>query len=87
MSHVRAEVVPLIDAFSAGSTQFLSSPADDWKTLREQHARIGELLLQSLLKIDGVQVPAFHEDVRARRKECVREVNALLDRVDGVRDR
>ncbi|KAH7929814.1 hypothetical protein BV22DRAFT_1102131 [Leucogyrophana mollusca] len=50
-----------------------------------EHTRLSELLLQSLLRLD-----AFHfsnsdwPDARAERKAAVREVQSVLDRLDGA---
>ncbi|KAH7911974.1 hypothetical protein BJ138DRAFT_849271 [Hygrophoropsis aurantiaca] len=50
-----------------------------------EHTRLSELLLQSLLRLD-----AFHfsnsdwPDARAERKAAVREVQGVLDRLDGA---
>ncbi|KAI8849465.1 hypothetical protein BC829DRAFT_182224 [Chytridium lagenaria] len=93
MQNVHTTIVPLIESFSTRATAFIAgTPGTDddaptEKKLKFEHSRIGELLLQSLLKIDGVSVPFGHEELRLRRKECVREVNQLLDRADGMKER
>ncbi|KDN53286.1 hypothetical protein K437DRAFT_265938 [Tilletiaria anomala UBC 951] len=46
-----------------------------------EHRKLSELLLRSLLTLDGVQVNS--DMTRAARKAAVKEVQALLDRVDA----
>ncbi|KAJ3115696.1 BAG molecular chaperone regulator 1 [Phlyctochytrium bullatum] len=97
MSHVHGTIVPLIEEYSSKATLFIGAAAtggvdggDDVPTEKQvkfEHSRVGELLLQALLKIDGVNVPEGNDVVRLKRKECVREVNALLDRADGIKER
>ncbi|KAJ3214827.1 hypothetical protein HDU67_001154 [Dinochytrium kinnereticum] len=89
---VHATIVPMIESYSTQATAYISGngsgeTAQTEKQLKFEHSKIGELLLQALLKIDGVQVPAFNDGLRLRRKECVREINALLDRTDGIKER
>lgn len=47
--------------------------------------RVGEGLLQILLKIDGVQCEAEWDKVRARRKKIVTDIQSLLDNIDGAK--
>ncbi|KZT08378.1 uncharacterized protein LAESUDRAFT_697280 [Laetiporus sulphureus 93-53] len=51
--------------------------------LEQEHARLGELLLQVLLRLDAVTAEGEWEEARQERKGAVREVQALLDRLDG----
>ncbi|EIM82742.1 uncharacterized protein STEHIDRAFT_170950 [Stereum hirsutum FP-91666 SS1] len=53
------------------------------QTLEFEHTRLGELLLQALLKLDAVSFEGGWEDARRERKEAVRVVQGLLDRLDG----
>ncbi|KAH9855153.1 hypothetical protein C2E23DRAFT_774100 [Lenzites betulinus] len=55
------------------------SPAD----MAQEHARLGELLLQSLLRLDAITADGEWEDARRERKGAVKEVQALLDKLDG----
>ncbi|KAJ3298162.1 hypothetical protein HK104_011083 [Borealophlyctis nickersoniae] len=96
-SHVenaRRTLVPMIEDYSKQAVEFLGAGNDQAtsalptaKQLKDSHAKISELLLQSLLKLDGVTCPPDFEAARASRKEAVRFVQSLLDRVDGIRDR
>ncbi|TFK54121.1 hypothetical protein OE88DRAFT_1624912 [Heliocybe sulcata] len=54
------------------------------KTLQPTHARLSELLLQSLLRLDAINAEGGWEEARKERKEAVREVQKVLDRLDGA---
>ncbi|KZV74411.1 hypothetical protein PENSPDRAFT_648044 [Peniophora sp. CONT] len=54
------------------------------KTLNEQHAKLGELLLQALLRLDAINIESGWPDARAERKGAVKNVQGILDRVDGA---
>ncbi|KAJ3067295.1 hypothetical protein HDU98_009517 [Podochytrium sp. JEL0797] len=82
-------ILPLIDQYIALADQHTSSDSLDAsrsKHLRQEHARMSELVLQVLLKVDAVKAPEGDEVVRMRRKEAVRECNRLLEKVDAVKD-
>lgn len=52
----------------------------------KERTRLSELLLQSLLRLDGITATSSNEsrdDVRRERKEAVKEVQGLLDRLDA----
>ncbi|PCH43812.1 hypothetical protein WOLCODRAFT_138605 [Wolfiporia cocos MD-104 SS10] len=51
--------------------------------LAQEHVRLAELLLQSLLRLDAITADSEWEEARRERKGAVREVQALLDRLDG----
>lgn len=51
---------------------------------KKEHIRLGELLLQSLLRLDGVTPDTQWEDARRERKDAVREVQTLLDQLDAA---
>ena len=51
--------------------------------LTQEHTRLGELLLQSLLRLDAINAEGEWEEARKERKSAVREVQGLLDRLDG----
>lgn len=50
---------------------------------QHEHVRLGELLLQSLLRLDAINTEGEWEVARRTRKSAVKEVQALLDRLDG----
>ncbi|TBU42856.1 hypothetical protein BD309DRAFT_962078 [Dichomitus squalens] len=51
--------------------------------LGREHVRLGELLLQSLLRLDAITTEGEWEAARRERKGAVKEVQGLLDRLDG----
>ena len=53
-------------------------------TLTEQHAKLGELLLQALLRLDAINIESGWPEARAERKGAVKNVQGVLDRVDGA---
>lgn len=48
---------------------------------------LSEILIQALLKLDSFQISSDWTDARKARKEAVRKVQLLLDRVDSVKER
>ncbi|GLB37565.1 putative BAG domain containing protein [Lyophyllum shimeji] len=69
---VRTSLSPDVDSF-------LLDPTD-----QREHARLGELLLQSLLRLDGITAEPTWEQARRERKDAVREVQSMLDRLDNA---
>ncbi|KAF9579871.1 hypothetical protein BGW38_003694 [Lunasporangiospora selenospora] len=57
------------------------------KRLQDTHGMISEILLQSLLVLDGVTCPPEYEVARVKRREAVRETQKLLDIMDGINTR
>ena len=47
---------------------------------------LSETLLQSLLKLDSIEIPVGWQDARKERKEAVRDVQAVLDRIDRAKE-
>jgi hypothetical protein len=50
---------------------------------KSEHLRLGELLLQALLRLDALGADGEWPDARAARRGAVREVQGLLDRLDA----
>lgn len=50
----------------------------------QDHTRLGELLLQSLLRLDAIAPERDWPTARAERKAAVREVQELLDNLDSA---
>lgn len=48
--------------------------SEAYESLLKQHRTLGELLLQLLLWLDGVQCPAAWEEARKERKQGVKSV-------------
>ncbi|KAF8236533.1 hypothetical protein L208DRAFT_1251830, partial [Tricholoma matsutake] len=72
LNGVRNTLLPDLDSF-------LQDPTRDL-----EHRRLAELLLQALLRLDAVVPEATWEDARKERKDAVREVQAMLDRLDDA---
>lgn len=47
---------------------------------------LSEILLQGLLKLDSIEIPSGYENARKERKEAVKQVQDVLDRVDRAKD-
>ncbi|KAI5890695.1 uncharacterized protein SCHCODRAFT_02632629 [Schizophyllum commune H4-8] len=67
-----------------GSLPQYHTAGDNKAFMDREHLRLGELLLQSLLRLDGINAESEWQDARRERKESVREVQGLLDRLDGA---
>ncbi|KAI9331829.1 hypothetical protein DFJ73DRAFT_68146 [Zopfochytrium polystomum] len=98
LAEMQTTVQPLMHGYLQEAEAYISSKAagagfssEDTqrmeKRLKEEHARVGELLLQGLMKVDGVVVPDGHDEVRSRRKEVVRTLNRWLEQVDAMKDK
>jgi len=72
LQRVRTELAPGVHAFH-------NSPSP------KEHARLSELLLQSLLRLDALAMnsDAGWDDARRQRKDAVKEVQSLLDTLDA----
>ncbi|TPX71454.1 hypothetical protein SpCBS45565_g01186 [Spizellomyces sp. 'palustris'] len=92
-SHIadtRNTVLPIVEDYTDQASRYIDEatpPNDPPKYLRDLYAKASELLLQSLLKLDGVTCPPDFENARAKRKEAVRFVQSHLDRIDGLKER
>lgn len=70
-----AQVYPFPDPHPTSASK--PTPAD--------HTRLSELLLQSLLRLDAMHLAGSDwPDARVERKAAVREVQGVLDRLDGA---
>jgi len=58
-------------------------PTHDPQPKTQEHNRLSELLLQSLLRLDAIQTDGTWEAARLERKGAVKEVQGLLERLDG----
>jgi len=87
---VRTTLKPSVDRFleSLEHSQPLSSTTTDSTPLlnrddpKQSHRVLGELLLQSLLRLDAITPEGEWVEVRSARKGAVREIQGLLDRLD-----
>ncbi|KAJ7446218.1 hypothetical protein B0H11DRAFT_2085611 [Mycena galericulata] len=76
LANVRAELSPAVD-------NLLASAAGQQNLKPKEHTRLSELLLQALLRLDAITTDGEWEAARKERKAAVKEVQALLDRLDG----
>lgn len=53
------------------------------RELELSYLKASEYLMQSLLKIDGLEAP--FESCKLRRKEAVKRVQAMMDEIDGLK--
>lgn len=96
MDKVRNTLQPDVDDFlqtlqaapTATATAPVSQPppkatSGKQSDIKLEHARLGELLLQSLLRLDAINAEGEWEEARKERKGAVREVQSLLDRLDA----
>lgn len=75
--HFDAKLRPLCDRFS-------DSPPPDERKRTDEHRKISETVMQQvLLKLDAIETGG-EERARAVRKELVRDVQAVLKRMDDV---
>lgn len=79
LDKVRTGLLPSVDKFLDTLSNQTITPVDG---LDREHKRLGELLLQSLLRLDAIHAESEWEQARKDRKAGVREVQALLDRLD-----
>lgn len=65
--------------------QYTASPPDDEKKRTDEHRKLSESVMQHiLLKLDGVDTEG-NPDIRARRKDLVRQVQDVLKELDGAK--
>jgi len=79
---VRTGLLPSVDAFLSSLERQNQHPVSPLQ--EKEHTRLGELLLQSLLRLDAISTDGEFEDARKERKIAVNEVQGLLDRLDGA---
>jgi len=68
---------------SAAQPTTSAPPLERTPALTQEHTRLSELLLQSLLRLDAIRVTDDPE-MRAERKSAVREVQKVLDTLDSA---
>ncbi|CAK5265781.1 unnamed protein product [Mycena citricolor] len=77
MENVRSELSPAVEVL-------LASPEAHRLPRSKEHLRLSELLLQALLRLDGITTEGDWELARQERKSAVKEVQNLLDRLDSA---
>lgn len=63
----------------SAATSSTPTPSD----LEQEHLRLGELLLQSLLRFDLINMDGEWVEARKERKLAIKEVQSLLDKLDS----
>jgi len=81
LQRIRQSLVPPLETFLGDLDA--TTPRPPKSELEREHIRLGELLLQSLLRLDALAPEGEWEDARRVRKGAVNEVQALLDKLDG----
>jgi hypothetical protein len=86
-THFNSELIPMVSDYQAFVQDLcdnkIKADTTTPKKLKDQHAKVSELLLQCLIKTDGITLTA--ETVRSKRKETVRFIQSQLDLVDSVK--
>ncbi|KAJ3157711.1 hypothetical protein HDU89_000088 [Geranomyces variabilis] len=88
LTQVREIALPLAAEYLDEAARYLESdPAGPSppKQLRDMHAKAAEVLLQRLLKLDGVVCQPEFDRARAKRKEAVKFIQGELDRLDAMK--
>ncbi|KAH8995682.1 hypothetical protein EDB92DRAFT_1794582 [Lactarius akahatsu] len=78
IENIRAEVAAVRNTLEPGVDAFLRTP-----TVDSEHTRLGELLLQALLRLDAIAIDSAWLEARRERKGAVRTVQGVLDRLDN----
>lgn len=85
---VRTSLLPSVTSFlsslspSTSQSSEIPAPAAPQEDAKVTHTRLGELLLQALLRLDAILPESDWTEVRSARKSAVKEVQALLDQLD-----
>ncbi|KAG6880201.1 hypothetical protein C0992_003865 [Termitomyces sp. T32_za158] len=79
LSAIQRELASVRDSLQPSLQAFLLAPSDP-----KEHSRLAELLLQSLLRLDGIAAEPSWQQARDQRKDAVREVQDMLDRLDNA---
>lgn len=66
----------------AMTKEFLSNPPPAGRAREDMHRKISETVMEELLRLDAVE--GGDEEVRMKRKECVREIQGVLGKLDRV---
>jgi transcriptional regulator of met regulon len=79
VASIRSELNSIRNALLPDLESFLQHPTHDL-----EHRRLAELLLQALLRLDAIVPEPTWDDARKERKDAVREVQTMLDRLDDA---
>lgn len=76
---IHRELLPSLITFEAS----LNGPENtSQESLKHEYTRLGELLLQTLLRLDSFTPEGEWEEARKARKAAVKEIQGLLTRID-----
>ncbi|PPR05840.1 hypothetical protein CVT26_010120 [Gymnopilus dilepis] len=82
---IHSELASARDALLPAHQSFLRDIHSQPKpALAKEHTRLGELLLQALLRLDAIAPEPDWHTARADRKAAVKELQALLDQLDNA---
>ncbi|KAI8904170.1 hypothetical protein DFJ77DRAFT_480862 [Powellomyces hirtus] len=90
LSHVAETALPLVHDYCAQAASYIdtaTSESTPSKQLRDLHAKAAEVLLQRLLKLDGVMCEPHMDRARAKRKEAVKYIQGQLDKIDALKEK
>jgi hypothetical protein len=73
------ELLPSLIAFEASLS---ATEKSSQESLKQEYTRLGELLLQTLLRLDSFTPEGEWEEARKARKAAVKEIQGLLTRID-----
>jgi len=82
LDQVRKNLAPGVQSFSLVLSDKSNGPPSHADNLKQEHTRLGELLLQSLLRLDAIAPDSEWVDARSARKTAVKEVQNLLTQLD-----
>lgn len=82
---IAAELAAVRNDLVPPHTQFLHDLSTKPRAaLSKEHLRLAELLLQALLRVDGITPEHDWDAARAERKAAVKEIQGLLDKIDDA---
>ncbi|TFK23953.1 hypothetical protein FA15DRAFT_440871 [Coprinopsis marcescibilis] len=79
VTQIQAEVASVRQNLTPDLNRILQTQVSD----KKDELRVGELLLQALLRIDGISPERSWDQARAERKAAVKEIQSLLDILDA----
>lgn len=61
-------------------------PSGTDREVNKQYLMVSEVLLQTLMKLDGFQIDSSWTGARTARKEHIKKVQSLLDQIDAAKE-
>jgi len=82
---IQSELSAVSNSLLPAHSQFLADLSSSPKqSLKKEHLRLSELLLQALLRIDAIVPERDWDTARAHRKAAVKQLQSLLDQLDSA---